>query len=31
MLTGLVLWLIDVAIVWYGIRSFRRSEIIARL
>jgi ABC-2 type transport system permease protein len=31
MLTGLVLWLIDAAIVWFGIHSFQRSEIIARL
>jgi ABC-type Na+ efflux pump permease subunit len=31
MLTGLLLWAIDAVILWYGIRTFRRSEIIARL
>jgi len=31
MLTGLLLWVIDAAILWFGIRTFRRSEIIARL
>jgi ABC-type Na+ efflux pump permease subunit len=31
MLMGLFLWLVDAAILWYGIRTFRRSEIIARL
>jgi ABC-type Na+ efflux pump permease subunit len=31
MLTGLFLWLVDAAILWFGIRTFRRSEIIARL
>ncbi len=29
--TGLVLWLVDGAILWFGVRTFRRSEIIARL
>jgi ABC-2 type transport system permease protein len=31
MLVGLFLWLVDAAILWFGIHSFRRSEIIARL
>lgn len=31
MLTGLVLWAVDAAILWFGVRTFRRSEIIARL
>ena len=31
MLVGLFLWLVDAAILWFGIRTFRRSEIIARL
>jgi fatty-acid desaturase len=31
LLVGLVLWLVDAAILWYGIRTFHRSEIIARL
>jgi len=30
-LVGLVLWLIDAAVLWFGVRTFRRSEIIARL
>ena len=30
-LMGLFLWLVDAAILWFGIRTFRRSEIIARL
>ena len=30
-LMGLLLWLVDAAILWFGIRTFRRSEIIARL
>lgn len=28
---GLVLWLIDVALVWFGSRTFRRGRLIARL
>ncbi|MGC9398291.1 MAG: ABC transporter permease subunit [Anaerolineae bacterium] len=28
---GFVLWLIDAALLWLGVRTFRRSEIIARL
>jgi ABC-2 type transport system permease protein len=31
MLVGLLLWLVDAAILWFGVRSFKRSEIIARL
>jgi ABC-type Na+ efflux pump permease subunit len=31
MLMGLFLWLVDAAILWFGIRTFRRSEIVARL
>lgn len=31
LLVGLLLWLVDAAILWFGIRTFRRSEIIARL
>jgi hypothetical protein len=31
LLVGLFLWLVDAAILWFGIRTFRRSEIIARL
>jgi ABC-type transport system involved in cytochrome c biogenesis permease component len=30
-LVGLVLWLLDAALLWFGIRTFRRREIIARL
>jgi len=30
-LMGLFLWLVDGAILWLGIRTFRRSEIIARM
>jgi ABC-type Na+ efflux pump permease subunit len=30
-LMGLFLWLVDALILWFGIRTFRRSEIIARL
>jgi hypothetical protein len=28
---GLLLWLVDAAILWFGVRTFRRSEIIARM
>ena len=28
---GLFLWLVDAVILWFGIRTFKRSEIIARL
>ena len=28
---GLFLWLVDAAIVWFGVRTFKRDEIIARL
>lgn len=31
MLVGLLVWLVDAAILRYGIRTFKRSEIIARL
>ncbi|MFW6136340.1 MAG: ABC transporter permease subunit [Chloroflexota bacterium] len=31
MLLGLFLWVIDAGILWFGIRTFKRSEIIARL
>ena len=31
LLLGLILWLIDAALLWLGVRTFRRSEIIARL
>jgi len=31
LIVGLVLWLIDAALLWLGVRTFRRSEIIARL
>jgi hypothetical protein len=31
LLMGLFLWLIDGVILWFGIRTFKRSEIIARL
>lgn len=30
-LMGLFLWMVDAAILWFGIRTFRRSEIIARM
>lgn len=30
-LLGAVLWAIDAVLIWYGVRTFRRSEIIARL
>jgi hypothetical protein len=28
---GLVLWVIDAVILWFAVKTFRRSEIIARL
>lgn len=28
---GLLIWLLDLALLWYGSRSFQRSELIARL
>lgn len=31
LLLGLFLWLIDAVIVWFGVRTFKRNEIIARL
>jgi fatty-acid desaturase len=31
LIVGLFLWLIDAALLWLGVRTFRRSEIIARL
>ncbi len=30
-LVGLILWLVDAAVLWFAVRTFRRSEIIARL
>lgn len=30
-LLGLVLWLVDAALFWLGVRTFQRSELIARL
>ena len=30
-LVGLVLWAVDAVILWFAVRTFRRSEIIARL
>jgi len=30
-LAGVVLWVIDAVILWFAVRTFRRSEIIARL
>ena len=31
LLLGLFLWLVDAVIVWFGVRTFKRNEIIARL
>lgn len=31
LLMGLFLWGVDAAILWLGIRTFRRSEITARM
>jgi ABC-type Na+ efflux pump permease subunit len=31
LLLGLVIWLINAALFWYGSRSFRRSELLAQL
>ncbi|MBN1876135.1 MAG: ABC transporter permease subunit [Anaerolineae bacterium] len=30
-LVGLVLWLVDAALLWFAVRTFKRDEIIARL
>lgn len=31
LLLGVVLWAVDAVLLWYGIKSFHRSELIARL
>jgi hypothetical protein len=31
LLLGLVLWLLDAALLWFGSRSFRRCELATRL
>jgi hypothetical protein len=31
LLGGLVLWVIDVALLWYGARTFQRQELMAKL
>jgi ABC-2 type transport system permease protein len=31
LLLGLVIWLIDIVLFWYGSRSFRRSDLVAQL
>ena len=31
LLLGLVLWIVDGALLWFGVKTFRRSELIARL
>jgi ABC-2 type transport system permease protein len=31
LLLGLILWIVDAALVWFGARTFQRDEIIARL
>jgi ABC-2 type transport system permease protein len=31
LLLGLVLWAVDAALLWFGVRTFQRGEIIARL
>jgi ABC-2 type transport system permease protein len=31
LLLGLGLWMIDAALLWFGVKTFRRSELIARL
>lgn len=31
LVAGLVLWIVDGVILWYAVKTFRRSEIIARL
>jgi fatty-acid desaturase len=28
---GLVLWILDAILYWYGVRTFQRGELIARL
>jgi ABC-2 type transport system permease protein len=30
-LLGLVFWIVDAALLWFGVRTFRRGELIARL
>jgi type IV secretory pathway TrbD component len=31
LLLGLILWLVDVALLWFGGRTFQRSALAARL
>ena len=31
LLIGLILWLIDLGLMWYGVKTFRRGELIAQL
>jgi hypothetical protein len=31
LLLGLICWIIDAVLLWYGVRLFQRSEIIVRL
>ncbi|MBN1284626.1 MAG: ABC transporter permease subunit [Anaerolineae bacterium] len=31
LLVGLALWLIDLGLIWYGARTFRRGELLAKL
>jgi fatty-acid desaturase len=31
LLLGLVLWVLDAALLWFGARTFQRSELVARL
>jgi ABC-2 type transport system permease protein len=31
LLVGLLFWIIDAVLLWYGIKSFRRGELIARI
>jgi hypothetical protein len=30
-LLGVLFWLIDAILFWFGLKSFRRSELLARL
>ncbi len=30
-IVGLLVWILDAALLWFGIRSFTRSELLARL
>ena len=30
-LLGLVFWVVDAALLWFSVRTFRRGELIARL